>query len=117
MLVFLHLKVMYDDQNWNKCQFLKTADPPNEFIPGWKTNDLKSWHHILYEDFVDYLLFSKAYDGKEVKSFWSLRWQNYVNSRWLWDIQSITFEQNVFLKTKVSPSQHGVRGEDDHDGC
>lgn len=60
------------------------------------------------------MIFSKAYDGKEMKSFRSLWGQNYVNSRWLGDIQSINVGQNVFLKAKVSPSQPGVGRADYH---
>lgn len=49
-----------------------------------------------------------------MKSFRSLWGKNYVNSRWLGDIQSINVGKNVFLKAKVSPSQPGVGRADYH---
>ena len=47
----------------------KIPDPSYDLDPKWKINDLRSWLHVLYEDLNDYLLYSKAYDGKEMKSF------------------------------------------------
>ena len=66
----------------------------------------------MYEDLVDYLINSKAYDGKQMKSFRALWGQNYVNSKWLGDIHSITVGQNIFLKANVSPSQPGTARQD-----
>lgn len=49
-----------------------------------------------------------------MKLFRSLWGQNYVNSRWLRDIQSITVGQNIFPKAKEAPSQSGVGRADYH---
>lgn len=74
----------------------------------WVVNDAQTWPKVTYEDLVDYLVSSKAYDGKAMKSFRSLYAYNYVQNGWLGDILSYTSDNIHFLKAKVSPSQPGV---------
>ena len=49
-------------------------------------NSTKTWPRLAYEDLVDYLIYRKAYDGKEMKACRSLYAKNYVESGWLGDI-------------------------------
>ena len=74
----------------------------------WIINDVRTWPKVTYEDLVDYLLESKAYDGKAMKSFRSLYAYNYVQNGWLGDILSCTIDGVHYLKAKVSPSQPGA---------
>lgn len=78
----------------------------------WATNDARTWPKVSYEDLVDYLILSKAYDGKAMKSFLSLYAYNYVQNGWLGDILSCKIEKTHYLKAKVSPSQPGVGRSD-----
>lgn len=67
---------------------------------------------MTYEDLVDYLVLSNAYDGKAMKSFRALFAYNYVQNGWLGDILSCTVDNIHYLKAKVSPSQPGVGRSD-----
>ena len=67
---------------------------------------------ITYEDLVDYLVMSKAYDGKAMKSFRSLYAYNYVQNGWLGNILSYKSDNVHYLKANVSPSQPGVGRSD-----
>ena len=68
---------------------------------------------MAYEDLVDYLIHSKAYDGEEMKAFRAMYGYKYVENGWLGDIFDIMTNDGIyFLKANVSPSQPGVSRND-----
>ena len=66
------------------------------------------WPKLTYEDIVDYLILSKAYDGKTMKAFRAMYGYNYVQNGWMGDIFCLKANEKNFLKATVSPSQPGV---------
>lgn len=69
---------------------------------------MKLWPKLTYEDNVDYLILSKAYDGKNMKAFRAMYEYNYVQNGWMGDIFSVEVNDIDFLKATVSLSQPGV---------
>ena len=78
----------------------------------WIKNDSKVWPRLTYEDMVDYLILSRAYDSKAMKAFRAMYGYNYVQNGWMGDIYFSGSGELNYLKATVSPSQPGIGRSD-----
>lgn len=74
----------------------------------WKNNKTSTLLKTSYEDLVEYLINSNAYDGKEMRAFRTLCAYNYVQNGRLGDLYHFKVDSNTYVKASVSPSQPGV---------
>lgn len=63
----------------------------------WKKNETSTWPKTSYEELVEYLINSNAYDWKEMRAFSALCAYNYVQNGWLWDLYHFKFDSITYV--------------------
>lgn len=74
----------------------------------WKINETSTLPKTSYEELVEYLINSNAYDWKETHAFRALCAYNYVQNGWLGDLYHFKVDPITYVKASVFPSQPGV---------